>query len=62
MSLNQSTLTAIWGQYLTHVNKVVANPDGMSFAKDATKPIGGNIIAHARYYRNGHHQCFQLYP
>ena len=27
--------------------QVVANPDGMSFAKDATKPIGGNIIAHA---------------
>ncbi len=28
-------------------NQVVANPDGMSFAKDANKPIGGNIIAHA---------------
>lgn len=28
-------------------NQVVANPDGMSFAKDAAKPIGGNIIAHA---------------
>jgi DNA repair protein RAD51 len=28
-------------------NQVVANPDSMSFAKDATKPIGGNIIAHA---------------
>ncbi|KAG7367542.1 DNA repair and recombination protein radA [Nitzschia inconspicua] len=28
-------------------NQVVANPDGMSFAKDATKPIGGNIVAHA---------------
>lgn len=27
--------------------QVVANPDGMSFAKDNTKPIGGNIIAHA---------------
>jgi RecA/RadA recombinase len=27
--------------------QVVANPDGMSFAKDANKPIGGNIIAHA---------------
>jgi Rad51 len=27
--------------------QVVANPDGMSFAKDATKPIGGNIMAHA---------------
>jgi len=29
----------------------VANPDGMSFAKDATKPIGGNIIAHASHTR-----------
>lgn len=28
-------------------NQVVANPDGMSFAKDSTKPIGGNILAHA---------------
>jgi DNA repair protein RAD51 len=28
-------------------NQVVANPDGMSFAKDSTKPIGGNIMAHA---------------
>lgn len=28
-------------------NQVVANPDGMSFAKDASKPIGGHIIAHA---------------
>jgi DNA repair protein RAD51 len=28
-------------------NQVVANPDGMSFAKDKTMPIGGNIIAHA---------------
>lgn len=28
-------------------NQVVANPDGMSFSKDNTKPIGGNIIAHA---------------
>eukprot|EP01006_Ploeotia_vitrea_P056327 TRINITY_DN68091_c2_g1_i1.p1 TRINITY_DN68091_c2_g1~~TRINITY_DN68091_c2_g1_i1.p1 ORF type:complete len:342 (+),score=0.75 TRINITY_DN68091_c2_g1_i1:93-1118(+) len=32
-------------------NQVVANPDGMSFAKDATKPIGGNIIAHASQTR-----------
>mmetsp|Transcript_91747 Transcript_91747/g.262313 ORF Transcript_91747/g.262313 Transcript_91747/m.262313 type:complete len:132 (+) Transcript_91747:856-1251(+) len=31
--------------------QVVANPDGMSFAKDATKPIGGNIIAHASHTR-----------
>ena len=28
-------------------NQVVANPDGMSFAKDSTKAIGGNIMAHA---------------
>ena len=28
-------------------NQVVANPDGMSFAKDTSKPVGGNIIAHA---------------
>jgi RecA/RadA recombinase len=28
-------------------NQVVADPGGMSFAKDSTKPIGGNIIAHA---------------
>lgn len=31
---------------------MVANPDGMSFAKDATKPIGGNIIAHASHTRS----------
>ena len=28
-------------------NQVVADPGGMSFAKDSNKPIGGNIIAHA---------------
>mmetsp|Transcript_3968 Transcript_3968/g.4582 ORF Transcript_3968/g.4582 Transcript_3968/m.4582 type:complete len:347 (+) Transcript_3968:111-1151(+) len=28
-------------------NQVTANPNGMSFAKDSTNPIGGNIIAHA---------------
>ena len=28
-------------------NQIVANPDGMSYAHDATKPIGGNIVAHA---------------
>ena len=28
-------------------NQVVANPGEMSFAKDASKPIGGNIMAHA---------------
>jgi DNA repair protein RAD51 len=25
-------------------NQVVANPDGMSFAKDASKPIGGIVV------------------
>jgi DNA repair protein RAD51 len=35
-------------------NQVVANPDGMSFAKDPKKPIGGNIIAHASTTR---YQC-----
>jgi len=28
-------------------NQVVASPGEMSFAKDASKPIGGNIMAHA---------------
>jgi len=28
-------------------NQVTADPGGMSFAKDSTKAIGGNIIAHA---------------
>jgi DNA repair protein RAD51 len=28
-------------------NQVVASPDAMSFAKDSTKPIGGNIVAHS---------------
>ena len=28
-------------------NQVTADPGGMSFAKDSTKPIGGNIMAHA---------------
>jgi DNA repair protein RAD51 len=37
------------------VAQVVANPDGMSFAKDATKPIGGNIIAHASHTRSEQH-------
>jgi len=31
-------------------NQVVANPDGMAM-KDALKPIGGNIIAHASHTR-----------
>lgn len=36
-----------FGVAVVVTNQVVANPDGMSFAKDATKPIGGNIMAHA---------------
>jgi DNA repair protein RAD51 len=36
-----------FGVAVVITNQVVANPDGMSFAKDANKPIGGNIIAHA---------------
>jgi DNA repair protein RAD51 len=36
-----------FGVAVVITNQVVANPDGMSFAKDATKPIGGNIVAHA---------------
>ncbi|KAG5185783.1 DNA repair and recombination protein Rad51A [Tribonema minus] len=36
-----------FGVAVVITNQVVANPDGMSFAKDATKPIGGNIMAHA---------------
>eukprot|EP00752_Nemacystus_decipiens_P009397 g8400.t1 len=36
-----------FGVAVVLTNQVVANPDGMSFAKDSTKPIGGNIIAHA---------------
>ena len=40
-------MSAEFGIAVVLLNGVVANPDGMSFAKDATKPIGGNIIAHA---------------
>lgn len=36
-----------FGVAVLMTNQVVANPDGMSFAKDSTKPIGGNIMAHA---------------
>ena len=36
-----------FGVAVVITNQVVANPDGMSFSKDNTKPIGGNIIAHA---------------
>jgi len=48
-------------------NQVVANPDGMSFAKDNTKPIGGNIIAHASTTRlklkkgRGENRVCQIY-
>ncbi len=40
-----------FGVAVVLTNQVVANPDGMSFAKDSTKPIGGNIIAHASHTR-----------
>eukprot|EP00618_Florenciella_parvula_P024345 CAMPEP_0119475812 /NCGR_PEP_ID=MMETSP1344-20130328/6560_1 /TAXON_ID=236787 /ORGANISM="Florenciella parvula, Strain CCMP2471" /LENGTH=399 /DNA_ID=CAMNT_0007509423 /DNA_START=23 /DNA_END=1222 /DNA_ORIENTATION=- len=44
-------LASEYGLAVILSNQVVANPDGMSFAKDATKPIGGNIIAHASHTR-----------
>jgi len=44
-------MSAEFGIAVVITNQVVANPDGMSFAKDATKPIGGNIIAHASHTR-----------
>jgi len=40
-------LSEEFGIAVLMTNQVVANPDGMSFSKDNTKPIGGNIIAHA---------------
>lgn len=36
-----------FGVAVVMTNQVVADPGGMSFAKDTNKPIGGNIIAHA---------------
>jgi len=42
-----SRLAEEFGVAVFVTNQVVANPDGMSFAKDSTKPIGGNIVAHA---------------
>ena len=36
-----------FGVAVVITNQVVADPGGMSFAKDSNKPIGGNIIAHA---------------
>uniref|UniRef100_A0A7S2FVY7 DNA repair and recombination protein RadB n=1 Tax=Octactis speculum TaxID=3111310 RepID=A0A7S2FVY7_9STRA len=44
-------LASEFGLAVVLSNQVVANPDGMSFAKDASKPIGGNIIAHASHTR-----------
>jgi len=44
-------MSAEFGIAVVLTNQVVANPDGMAFAKDATKPIGGNIIAHASHTR-----------
>mmetsp|Transcript_17233 Transcript_17233/g.50188 ORF Transcript_17233/g.50188 Transcript_17233/m.50188 type:complete len:345 (-) Transcript_17233:735-1769(-) len=44
-------LATEFGLAVILTNQVVANPDGMSFSKDATKPIGGNIIAHASHTR-----------
>lgn len=31
-------------EYFNYLNQSFADRDGMSFAKDSTKPIGGNII------------------
>jgi len=56
-----------FGVAVVLTNQVVANPDGMSFAKDATKPIGGNIIAHASHTRlrlrkgRGENRICQIY-
>lgn len=36
-----------FGIAIVITNQVVADPGAMSFSKDSTKPIGGNIIAHA---------------
>jgi len=36
-----------YGVAIFITNQVTADPGGMSFAKDSTKAIGGNIIAHA---------------
>lgn len=36
-----------FGVAVVITNQVVANPDGGMFAGDPTKPIGGNIVAHA---------------
>ena len=65
---NISHLTQFYaGISVVITNQVVANPDGMSFAKDAAKPIGGNIIAHASQTRlkfkkgRGENRVCQIY-
>ena len=40
-------LCDIFGVAVVITNQVVANPDGAMFVKDNSKPIGGNIMAHA---------------
>eukprot|EP01128_Nolandella_sp_AFSM9_P008038 TRINITY_DN4605_c0_g1_i1.p1 TRINITY_DN4605_c0_g1~~TRINITY_DN4605_c0_g1_i1.p1 ORF type:complete len:356 (+),score=84.47 TRINITY_DN4605_c0_g1_i1:53-1069(+) len=42
-----STLTSEFGVAVVVTNQVVAQVDGAMFAADPTKPIGGNIMAHA---------------
>ena len=42
-----SCMAEEFGVAVVITNQVTADPGGMSFAKDSTKPIGGNIIAHA---------------
>lgn len=42
-----SRLASEFGCAVLVTNQVVADPGAMSFAKDSTKPIGGNIMAHA---------------
>ena len=41
------SLAEEFGVAVFMTNQVVADPGAMSFAKDSTKPIGGNIVAHA---------------
>lgn len=66
--LRQCTrLAEEFGIAVVITNQVVANPDGMSFAKDNVKPIGGNIIAHASTTRlklkkgRGENRVCQIY-
>lgn len=46
-----SRMAAEFGIAVVLTNQVVANPDGMQFQKEAIKPIGGNIMAHASHTR-----------